>query len=279
MEIITDPILMQKKALDLKRQGWVVGLVPTMGCLHEGHLSLIRIAHKKADCVVTSLFVNPLQFGPHEDFDQYPRDPERDHKLAEEAGTDILFAPNRGDVYAEDQSVTLTENLITPEYEGVHREGHFDGVLTVVGKLFNLVLPDLAVFGRKDAQQLAVIRRMVRDLNYPIEIVEGRIVREEDGLAMSSRNVYLSESQRKEAVWLNQSLENAEQRVQDGERDMEAIRSGIQEDVETNTSGVIDYIGLVDPDTFQPITEFRRPLLAVMTVRFGETRLLDNQLL
>ena len=157
-----------------------------MGYFHEGHLSLIRLAHERADCVVTSLFVNPLQFGPYEDFSQYPRDPDRDQRLASEAGTDILFTPEPESVYAEDRSISITESQIAESYEGAHRAGHFDGVLTVVGKLFNLVQPDLAVFGRKDAQQLAAVKRMVRDLNFPVDILEGRIVREEDGLAMSS---------------------------------------------------------------------------------------------
>ena len=279
MEIITDPQVMQRKALAFKRQGSVVGLVPTMGFMHEGHLSLIRLIREKADVVVTSLFVNPLQFGPNEDFEKYPRDVERDQRLAEEAGTDILFVPNPGDVYAGDQSVSIGESSISDEFEGAHRKGHFDGVLTVVGKLFNLVLPDVAIFGQKDAQQLAVIRRMVRDLNFPIEILAGEIIREADGLAMSSRNVYLSEVHREEATWLQKSLVRAAQRVEAGELSLDALREGIRSDVESNTSGVIDYIGLVNPDTFEPLNEFSSPVLAVMTVRFDQTRLLDNKIL
>lgn len=279
MVIFEDPSEMQAKALELKRQGWRVGCVPTMGCLHQGHLSLMGLAARQADCVISTLFVNPLQFGAGEDFDLYPRSFERDCALAEEAGTDILFAPDAASLYAADRSVTVCEDTLSQSYEGAHRPGHFDGVLTVVAKLFNLTMADLAVFGQKDAQQLALIRRMARDLNWPIVIEAGPIVREPDGLAMSSRNVYLSPEHRAQAVWLHRSLEQAQQMRRNGICSAEVIRNEVERILQENTEGLIDYIALVDPDSFESRDELVRPTLAVMTVRFGQTRLLDNRLL
>ena len=207
MDIIRSPKEMQCRALELKREGRIVGFVPTMGFLHEGHLSLMRIARKRCDVLVASIFVNPTQFGPDEDLDAYPRDFGCDESLCEEEGVDLVFYPEPATMYAADASVWVDEVSLSTGLCGAAREGHFRGVCTVVAKLFNLVLPDLAVFGEKDAQQVRIIERMVRDLDFPVEIVRGPIVREPDGLAMSSRNKYLSGQQRKNALCLRRSLD------------------------------------------------------------------------
>lgn len=279
MNIIRTPEDMQRAALALRREGKSIGVVPTMGYLHEGHLSLIRRARERADVVITTLFVNPLQFGPNEDFEAYPRDFDRDVGLAEAEGTDLLFAPEPEDMFSADATVQVVESSVTRAHEESHRPGHFTGVLTIVMKLFQLTLPDIAVFGQKDAQQLAAVRRMVRDLNVPVDIVAGPIVREPDGLAMSSRNVYLSDAERSQAVWLSRALDQAVHQVELGERHVNAVISGIRNLLAEKTQGVIDYVAVVDPDSFEPLEAIEQAARVVLTVRFGATRLLDNALL
>ncbi len=278
MEILRTPEEMQQVALDLRREGKPIGFVPTMGFLHEGHLSLMRIARERADVLVASIFVNPTQFGPNEDLDAYPRDFERDEKLCRGEGVDLLFYPTPETMYPDAHSVWVDEESLSGVLCGAARPGHFRGVCTVVAKLLNLVQPDFMVLGEKDAQQLRVLRRMVRDLNFPVGIVPGPIVREDDGLAMSSRNKHLSAQERREAVCLFQALEKAKALFAAGERDAQAIRAAMREIVK-KTSGEIDYIELVDDETLQPVRTLTTPVLAALAVRYSGARLIDNAVL
>ena len=272
---------MQKKAEGLRLQGKRIGVVPTMGSLHEGHLSLIRTALLHADYVITTLFVNPTQFGPKEDFSRYPRDFERDLSLASNAGCDILFAPETRDMYPEGYSAFVSVEGITDVLEGKSRPGHFRGVTTVVAKLFNITKPHVAVFGQKDAQQAAVIRQMTKDLNFAIQIIVAPIVREVDGLAMSSRNAYLTPQQRKEAVVLSRSLKLAEQRVAEGARECREIIREMADLITKNSTGEIDYISVADNRTLKELdrADDGKEILVSMAVRFGSTRLIDNTVL
>ncbi len=272
---------MQKKAEGLRLQGKRIGVVPTMGSLHEGHLSLIRTALLHADYVITTLFVNPTQFGPKEDFSRYPRDFERDLSLASNAGCDILFAPETRDMYPEGYSAFVSVEGITDVLEGKSRPGHFRGVTTVVAKLFNITKPHVAVFGQKDAQQAAVIRQMTKDLNFAIQIIVAPIVREVDGLAMSSRNAYLTPQQRKEAVVLSRSLKLAEQRVAEGARECCEIIREMADLITKNSTGEIDYISVADNRTLKELdrADDGKEILVSMAVRFGSTRLIDNTVL
>jgi len=249
--------------------------VPTMGFLHEGHLSLMRIARKRADVLVGSIFVNPTQFGPNEDLNAYPRDLERDEKCCRKAGVDILFYPLAENMYAADASVWVDEEVLTGVLCGAARPGHFRGVCTVVAKLLNLVLPDFMVLGEKDAQQLRVLRRMVRDLNFPVDIVPGPIVREADGLAMSSRNKNLSVDERSEAVCLFASLEKAKALYAGGERNALKIKEAMSAIIE-ETSGTIDYLEIVDDETLQPVEKIESPALVALAMQFSGARLIDN---
>ena len=269
---------MQKKAEGLRLQGKRIGVVPTMGSLHEGHLSLIRTALLHADYVITTLFVNPTQFGPKEDFSRYPRDFERDLSLASNAGCDILFAPETRDMYPVGYSAFVSVEGITDVLEGKSRPGHFRGVTTVVAKLFNITKPHVAVFGQKDAQQAAVIRQMTKDLNFAIQIIVAPIVREVDGLAMSSRNAYLTPQQRKEAVVLSRSLKLAEQRVAEGARECCEIIREMADLITKNSTGEIDYISVADNRTLKELdrADDGKEILVSMAVRFGSTRLIDN---
>lgn len=253
MDIIQSPEEMQRRALALKREGKRIGFVPTMGFLHEGHLSLMRLAREQCDVLAVSIFVNPTQFGPNEDLEAYPRDFERDEQLCAREGVDIVFYPEPGNVYADDASVRVDEKSLSTVLCGASRPGHFRGVCTVVAKLFNLVQPDIAVFGEKDAQQLRIIERMVRDLNFPVQIIRGPIVREQDGLAMSSRNKYLSEAQRSHALCLKQSLDAAAAEVQAGVRSVAAIRCRMVEIIESVPGAQTDYIEFVDDCSLVPI--------------------------
>lgn len=257
-----------------------VGLVPTMGYLHEGHLSLVRVARQHAERVMVTLFVNPKQFGPREDLDRYPRDFERDRALCEAAGVDALFAPEAHEMYPLDHAtrVEVSGNLATGLC-GDSRPGHFSGVATVVTKLFNLCEPDVAVFGQKDAQQAAVIRRFTADLNLPVEIVVAPIVREADGLAMSSRNVYLSPEERGQATVLKRTLDAAVALYDGGERRAEVILSAAEDAITSAPLARVDYAELVDASTFEPITMLERRALLAFAVFFGPTRLIDNTLL
>ena len=256
-----------------------VGLVPTMGFLHEGHLSLIRIARQHADKVVVSIFVNPTQFAPGEDFAAYPRDEARDLAMCEAEGADVVFLPSPEEMYAPDASVALTENRLAKTMCGLTRPTHFQGVLTVVNKLFNITRADSAVFGMKDAQQLAVIRRMVRDLDMPIAIVPGPIVREPDGLAMSSRNTYLSADERSHALCLRRSLDLAEAMWRRGDSAADAVLGAMREQIAPTPGAVIDYIVAVDADSLEPVETLRPNTLVALAVKIGRTRLIDNTIL
>lgn len=250
-----------------------------MGFLHEGHLSLVKIAKHHADVVALTLFVNPTQFGPNEDLSRYPRDFERDRKLCEDAGVDILFAPENSAMYSPDASVMVVEEKLSRGLCGVSRPTHFRGVVTVVSKLFNICLPDVAVFGEKDAQQIRVIRRLVRDLNFPVEIISGPTIREPDGLAMSSRNVNLNPEERQQALCLRNALSRAEVLYRSGERDAARIRSSMAEAVAMEPLATLDYIEIVDDSTLEPVDQIAGPTLVAMAVKFSKTRLIDNTVL
>ena len=255
-------------------RGACVGLVPTMGFLHAGHLSLIDAARDAgAAFVAVSIFVNPRQFGPSEDFERYPRDEARDRELLEEKGVDLLFVPSVETMYPPGATTVVTVGGVARPLEGERRPGHFDGVATVVLKLFDIVQPDLAVFGRKDAQQCAVIERMVRDLDVPLQLVFGETVREHDGLALSSRNSYLTPEERKRAPLLHRALRAGEEALL---HDIENV-GAVEQLMHRMAEGVeIDYLSLVDPETFEPPADFDRDLLVVGAVRIGRTRLIDN---
>lgn len=262
-----------------KKEGLSVGLVPTMGFLHEGHKSLIERAVKENDRVVVSDFVNPTQFGPTEDLASYPRDLDRDAKLCEDAGAALLFNPEPEEMYFDDRTTSVNMEGLTKELCGKSRPIHFSGVCTVVSKLFNIVTPDKAYFGQKDAQQLAVIKRMVRDLNFDIEIVGCPIIREEDGLAKSSRNTYLSEEERKAAVILNQSLKIGKEMMENGETDAKKVKDAIVKNLSTEPLAKIDYVEIVDFNTIEPIEVIKKPVLTAIAVYIGKTRLIDNVIL
>ena len=256
-----------------------VGLVPTMGFLHEGHLSLIRRAKEECDHVIVSIFVNPTQFGPKEDLSKYPRDIDRDLNLIEPLGTDLVWMPTPEIMYPQGYQTWVEVEAITKLLEGAMRPGHFKGVTTVVAKLFNGVQPHKAYFGQKDAQQAAVIRQMTRDLNFPIEIVVCSIVREPDGLAMSSRNVYLDPEQRKAATVLFRSLNAAKALYESGERNAEKIREKMKEVLASEPLAEVQYASCADYDTLEELTEIKGKALLSMAVYVGKTRLIDNFLL
>ena len=259
-----------------RQEGLSVGLVPTMGYLHEGHKSLIDKAVEQNDRVVVSVFVNPIQFGPGEDLATYPRDLDRDAALCENAGANLIFHPEPENMYFDDFCTYIDMDGLTKGLCGKTRPTHFRGVCTVVGKLFNIVQPDRAYFGQKDAQQLAVIRRMVRDLNFNLEIVGCPIIREEDGLAKSSRNTYLSPEERKAAVILHKGLTRGEELVNQGEKNANVVKAAIREVIESEPLAKIDYIEIVDFDNMQEIETLERPFLAAVAVYIGKTRLIDN---
>ncbi|MGA6878567.1 pantoate--beta-alanine ligase [Acinetobacter sp. AND/436] len=252
----------------------IIGFVPTMGNLHEGHLSLVREARQLCDVVVVSIFVNPIQFGPNEDFDNYPRTLEQDSQLLAEAGCDIVFAPSVEQMYGKNPRLTnISVSEITEDLCGLQRPGHFDGVAVVVTKLFNIVQPNYAFFGQKDYQQLAVIRQFVRDLNIPLEVIGVPIVRAEDGLALSSRNGYLSEQERKTAPVIYQSLKNAEQALQQGEK-LSEVLANIKA-VLTQAGFVVDYVEARTLE-LQKIDEFNQEIVLFVAAKLGSTRLIDN---
>lgn len=258
-----------------KKEGLTVGLVPTMGFLHEGHKSLIERAVKENDRVVVSDFVNPTQFGPNEDFESYPRDINADAALCEDAGASLIFNPEAEEMY--DDALTFVDmNKITKVLCGKSRPIHFSGVCTVVSKLFNIVTPDRAYFGQKDAQQLCVIKKMVKDLNFDIEIIGCPIIREEDGLAKSSRNTYLNTEERKAALCLSRSLEIGKKMISDGEKDVKTILDTIKAEIEKEPLARIDYVEMVDFERLEEICEVKTPLLCAMAVCVGKTRLIDN---
>lgn len=279
MEVIRTTAGMHARAQEAGRRGQRIGLVPTMGYLHEGHLSLVRIARPRCDLLVVSIFVNPTQFGPGEDYQRYPRDFQRDQALCRRNAVDIVFYPPVEEMYAPNASVYVDEERLSKVLCGASRPGHFRGVLTVVAKLFNIVRPDLAVFGQKDAQQLRLIQQMVRDLNFPVEIVVGPIVREPDGLAMSSRNTYLSSEERLQALCLTRALQRSRELVRAGERDASRLRSEMIACIKEYPLARIDYVQIVDWETLQPVEMLERKSLAALAVWIGKTRLIDNAVL
>lgn len=266
----------RQQVSDWKKEGLSVGLVPTMGYLHEGHKSLIDAARKDNDRVVVSIFVNPMQFGPNEDLESYPRDLDKDAKLCQEAGVDLIFHPDPEEMYAPGFCSYVDMNGLTTELCGKSRPVHFRGVQTVVLKLFHIVTPDRAYFGQKDAQQLAVIKRMVRDLNVGTEIIGCPIIREADGLAKSSRNTYLNDAERQAALVLSRSLNVGKALVESGETRAQAIREAITKGIEKEPMAKIDYVDVVDFDTVAPLDTIQGSVLVAIAVFIGKTRLIDN---
>lgn len=259
-----------------KREGKTIGLVPTMGYLHEGHASLMKRAREENDKVVVSIFVNPIQFGPAEDLASYPRDFDRDSEVCREMGVDLIFHPQPDEMYQKDFCTYVDMDVLTEQLCGKSRPTHFRGVQTVVSKLFHIAAPDRAYFGEKDAQQLAVIRRMVRDLNFDIEIVGCPIVREEDGLAKSSRNTYLSKEERQAALVLSKSVKEGKHLIEAGETDAVAVKASMRAVIESEPLARIDYVEIVDGDSLQPIDTISGPVLGAVAVYIGKTRLIDN---
>ena len=260
----------------LRREGKTIGFVPTMGYLHQGHISLVKASRQANDITIVSIFVNPTQFGPNEDFEKYPRDIDSDSKKAEEAGVDIIFTPAVREMYPDNYSTYVEVLGITGKLCGKSRPGHFKGVCTVVLKLFNIVDPDSAYFGQKDAQQAAVISRMVRDLNSAVRIITCPIVRESDGLAMSSRNVYLSNEERKAALVLSKSLNEAAGVIENGEANSEKLRDYIINIISSEKLADIDYVEILDARTLEFKETLKGRMLLAVAVRFGKTRLIDN---
>ncbi len=276
MEIITTPQQMKDWSAGRHTTGVRLALVPTMGYFHDGHLALMRMGAEVADLVVVSLFVNPIQFAPGEDLARYPRDLARDQAMAETAGVDVLFVPSVIGMYPEEPRTRVTVSGLTERLCGSSRPGHFDGVCTVVAKLFNIVQPDLAVFGRKDFQQLAVIRRMVADLNFNLKLISHPIVREGDGLAMSSRNSYLTPAQRNTAPCLYRALQMAREQVAAGEIESETLRRTAEQFISSHENTVIEYISIVNADTLEDQPSVSQDSLMALAVRVGSTRLIDN---
>ncbi len=262
-----------------KKNGESIGFVPTMGYLHEGHGSLITKARENNDKVVVSIFVNPLQFGPSEDLESYPRDLEKDSKFCESLGADLIFHPEPEEMYHDDFSSYVDMSVLTEELCGLSRPVHFRGVCTVVSKLFHIVQPDNAYFGEKDAQQLAIIKHMVQDLNMDVNVVGCPIVREEDGLAKSSRNTYLSPEERKAALILSKTIELGKKLIADGEKDADVLVAKMKANVETEPMAKIDYVKAVNGLTMQQQKEIKAPMLIAMAVYIGKTRLIDNMII
>jgi len=280
VELIRDPAAMQAWALASRSRGETIAFVPTMGYLHDGHLSLMRIGRRRADRLVASVFVNPLQFGEGEDLEVYPRDEEGDLAKCELEGCDAVFLPQPETMYPPGFQTRLVTGALTTVLCGASRPGHFDGVVSVVLKLFNLVQPQIAIFGSKDYQQLQVIRRMVRDLAVPVEIVGAPIIREEGGLALSSRNAYLGAEERIQALVLNESLALAVQLFSEGVRDPNTLLASVRARIEAQPLADIDYIQLVDAEELTPFYgPLVRPAVLALAVRFGRTRLIDNRVL
>lgn len=266
----------QQKIISLKQQSFKIGFVPTMGYLHEGHLNLIRRSKKENDITVLSIFVNPLQFGPKEDLSNYPRDFERDHQLALNEGVDFLFFPSVNEMYPNVPSVLVNVRDRTDVLCGKSRPGHFNGVATVLVKLFNIIQPNKAYFGLKDAQQVAVVNGLINDFHFPIELVPVETIREEDGLAKSSRNVYLSKTERNEAPSLYKSLQLAKQMIKSGERDYNQVIGYLKEYIQGNTSGVVDYIEIYSYPNLKPVVNQDQKIIIALAVKFSKARLIDN---
>jgi len=279
MKIIKEVDKMKTYARIMKKGNKLVGFVPTMGYLHEGHLAVIRTARKQSDVVILSIFVNPIQFGPGEDFKKYPRDIRKDEELAKSCGVDILFYPDKEDMYPGGFSTYVNVEGLTDQLCGKSRPGHFRGVTTVVAKLFEIIKPDIAYFGQKDAQQALVVGKMVDDLNMDVTIKTLPTVRDDDGVAISSRNVYLSKTERKDAAVLYKSLEAAHQAVESGERNAKKLVERIRGIISTVPSAKVDYISIVDARSLKGISRIKGEALATLAVFVGKTRLIDNMIL
>lgn len=279
MILLHTPDDMQRWSMEQRASGRRIGCVPTMGCLHEGHLSLVRLAQTQSDVAVVTIFVNPTQFGPNEDFKRYPRTLDHDLDLCRAAGVQAVFLPQPGNMYGSDHSVYVIEDRLGGGLCGASRPGHFRGVCTIVAKLFNLVLPHVAVFGQKDYQQAAIIRRMVRDLNFPVEVVVAPIVRESDGLALSSRNRYLSADDRRRGLGLSRTLRLAQDACAAGETDAAAVCVRLRAVLE-NTCGLrVDYVAAVDGATLEPAARLQPGVVIAIAAFAGNTRLIDNTVL
>jgi pantoate--beta-alanine ligase len=276
MQIVKRVAEMQRICGGFRRENRVLGFVPTMGALHEGHLSLVRRARAECGVVAASIFVNPLQFGPGEDFGKYPRTFEEDCKCLEAEGVEVLFAPEAAEMYPEGAVTTVTVSGVGDRLDGASRPGHFTGVATVVAKLFHVVSPDRSYFGQKDAAQLTVLRQMVRDLNFDVELVGCAIVRDADGLALSSRNKYLSATERKHALVLNRALLRIEQMIAKGERKSSALMQGGMEILLAVPEARTDYLAIVDADSLLPVTLVETGTLVAIAAYVGQTRLIDN---
>ncbi len=279
MEIIRNIISMQDKANKLRAKGYTIAFVPTMGFFHDGHLELMKIAKKYADKLIVSIFVNPIQFGPSEDYNKYPRDIEGDTNRAKQIGVDILFVPEVEDMYPKGFQTKVSVERLTQHLCGVFRPNHFDGVTTVVAKLFNITKPHIAVFGEKDYQQLLVIKRMVKDLNMDIKIIGIPIIREKDGLAMSSRNAYLSSEERKSALCLKKSIDLAQSLIKKGINDVLFIKRAIEDLIKAHPFTSIEYISICDPETLEELKFIEDKALLAMAVYVGKARLIDNAIL
>ena len=277
MEVITNPSQIQNLMLSLKKQGKKIGFVPTMGYLHEGHLSLIRCSKKENDITVVSIFVNPIQFGANEDFGRYPRDFERDKSLCEKENVDYVFYPSYEEMYPDGFQTYVEVVKLSKGLCGDFRPGHFKGVATVVAKLFNIVCPDNAYFGKKDFQQLKVIQRMVKDLNFPVNVVGCPIVREPDGLAMSSRNKYLSDEERESALYISKALFEAKRMFEDGITDPNLIKERVRQIIsQAKHLKEIQYVEIVDSNTLKPVDKIKKSDVLAVAVYIGNTRLIDN---
>ena len=279
MEIVKEISKMKEISKFWKRQGYKIAFVPTMGFLHGAHLALVKKAKELGDKTVVSIFVNPLQFGPKEDFREYPRDLERDLALLEKEKVDAVFIPETEEMYPPDFQTYVEVTKLTTGLCGAFRPGHFKGVTTVVLKLFNIVNPDIAIFGEKDYQQLQVIKQMIKDLNLDIEIVAHPTVREKDGLAMSSRNIYLSSAERESATSLYKALLLAQKLVKEGERDSQKIKEEMEKFIHSFPFTKVQYIEFVDPQTLDPIDKINKPVLCALAVYVGKARLIDNMLI
>lgn len=276
MRVVTSKFEMQHLAKEIKSSGKTMGYVPTMGYLHEGHLTLVKEARKENDMTIMSIFVNPLQFGPEEDFEAYPRNPERDQKLAEEAGVDILFMPSPENMYNKEMSTRLTVLKRNNILCGINRPGHFDGVVMVLSKLFNIILPDRAYFGLKDAQQFAVVSALVDDLEFPIKLVPVNTVREPSGLAVSSRNVYLTDEERKQAPALYKSLQLAEEMIKSGIKDVSAITDEVERYLMAHVQACLDYVEVLSFPELDRISVPDGKIIIAAAIKFPKARLIDN---
>jgi len=279
MKIIKKIDKMKTYAKIMRKDNKLIGFVPTMGYFHEGHLSLVRAARKQCDVVVVSIFVNPMQFGPNEDFKSYPRDFKRDEELAKSCGTDILFYPEKKEMYPDNFSTFVEVEKLTGNLCGKSRKGHFKGVTTVVMKLFEMIKPDIVYFGQKDVQQALVIKKMIQDMNMDVTVKIMPIVREKDGLAMSSRNIYLTKAERKQATVLKEALVKAEEIVDEGEKDPKKIIKAIRETISKSDLAKIDYVSIVDTEYIKDVTgKLDGEILIALAVFIGKTRLIDNMI-